>query len=174
MRGDPSIILFTWRTICPTPIIFDPVCRMGLKLRSYSPEMPTYITYMVWRIFPVAESLLLLRVGSSVIYWTQHVPEAIFRKYPLLGEKTSWNKCYWLTEFRNDMGYLSFSIQLTTIMKIPTPGYQVSHDIFINIFTRSSLPRLKSRPYSPERFKSAQLWSNVMLGIRITLLLSQS
>ena len=113
-------------------------------------------------------------MGSSVIYWTQHVPEAIFRKYPLLGEKTSWNKCYWLTEFRNDMGYLSFSIQLTTIMKIPTPGYQMSHDIFINIFTRSSLPRLKSRPYSPERFKSAQLWSNVMLGIRITLLLSQS
>ena len=113
-------------------------------------------------------------MGSSVIYWTQHVPEAIFRKYPLLGEKTSWNKCYWLSEFRNDMGYLSVSIQLTTIMKIPTPGYQMSHDIFINIFTRSSLPRLKSRPYSPERFKSAQLWSNVMLGIRITLLLSQS
>ena len=25
-------------------------------------------------------------MGSSVIYWTQHVPEAIFRKYPLLGE----------------------------------------------------------------------------------------
>ena len=22
-------------------------------------------------------------MGSSVIYWTQHVPEAIFRKYPL-------------------------------------------------------------------------------------------
>ena len=123
----------------------------------------------LWNNFPGQPT-----VGSSVIYWTQHVPEAIFRKYPLLGEKTSWNKCYWLTEFRNDMGYLSFSIQLTTIMKIPTPGYQMSHDIFINIFTRSSLPRLKSRPYRPERFKSAQLWSNVMLGIRITLLLSQS
>ena len=92
----------------------------------------------------------MMIVSTSNIYI--YVPEAIFRKYPLLGEKTSWNKCYWLTEFRNDMGYLSFSIQLTTIMKIPTPGYQMSHDIFINIFTRSSLPRLKSRPYSPKRF----------------------
>ena len=35
MRGDPSIILFTWRTICPTPIIFDPVCWEGLGVAAY-------------------------------------------------------------------------------------------------------------------------------------------
>ena len=27
MRGDPSIILLTLFTICPTPIILDPVCQ---------------------------------------------------------------------------------------------------------------------------------------------------
>ena len=97
-----------------------------------------------------------------------------FQKIPFIGWKNFVKQMlltHWIEKW---YGLPKFSIQLTTIMKIPTPGYQMSHDIFINIFTRSSLPRLKSRPYSPERFKSAQLWSNVMLGIRITLLLSQS